>query len=192
MLQHTAPYQQRIVVHNKTQEEVYDTINVWLRYNNVSVTRQASPMELEAHYSAEVMLFQTGPSDALPKDINVRISAFGTDVLVYFTVTQSILGKKTAGYIYWGTLLLVLYEELGVKITDSIRLDLFPQKIVRGVVTRRRNMLIGFFLFSLAMMVWLWNPVNDSVMMYFFVIMLPVMLILFWDMQGFRQLLIAP
>ena len=127
MLQHTAPYQQRIIVHNKTQEDVYDAINVWLRYNNISVTRETPPRELEAFYSAEIPVFQTGPSDTYPKDINVRISAFGEDVLVYFTVTQNILGKKTQGYIYWGTLLMTLYEELGVKVTESVWLDLFPR-----------------------------------------------------------------
>jgi hypothetical protein len=195
VLQHTAPYQQRIIVYGKTQEEVYDIINAWLRYNNISVTRQEPPTLLEGHYNADVRLFLVGPSDAMPKDINVRISAFGREVLVYFTVTQSIRRKKTAGYIYWGTQLQSLYEELGVEVTDSVWRDLFPNKIVRDTINRRRNTLVEFFLFSLFFLIavdWLWNPGNDAVIMYFIVIVLPGTLILFWDMQAFRRFLISP
>lgn len=192
MLTRTRPYTQQVKVSNKSVEEVYEAINIWLRYNSCNVIRENPPYNIEAHYSAEVGPFLVGPNDTMPKDINVRVSAFGREALVYFTVTQSIRGKKTAGYIYWGTKLQKLYEELGVEVTDSVWRELFPPEIVRDTINRRRNMLIGYFLVSLAALVWLWNPVNDSVMMYFLVIMLPVMLILFWDMQAFRRFLIPP
>jgi hypothetical protein len=82
-----------------------------------------------------------------------------------------------------------------VEVTDSVWRDLFPKKIIRDTVNRRRNTLIRFFLFSLFFLiavVWLWNPGNDALIMYFIVIVLPGTLILFWDMQAFRRFLIAP
>lgn len=192
MLTRTSPYAQRVTVPDKSIEEVYEAINIWLRFNNCIITRENSPTDIEAHYSAEVPVFQTGPRDSLPKDIQVRVSGFGTEVMVYFTITQSIRGKKTGGYIYWGTKLLELYEELGVEVTDMVWLELFPENTIKHIISRRTRWLAGFFLFSLAFIWFLWNPVNDSVAMYVLVIMMPIVILFFWDMQGYRRLLKRP
>jgi len=188
----TSPYTQSIIVRQGTVEEVYETINIWLRFNGCNVTKENPPTELEAYYSAEVLQYHTGPTDSLPKNIHVGFSGFDENVHVNFTITQALHGKKTGGYIYWGTKLLELYEELGVEVTDNIWIDLFPPNTLRQTISRRIRQLGLYFIFSLAVIWFLLNVTLDAVMMYVLVIMFPVMLLIYWDMQGYRRLLKPP
>lgn len=125
----TAPYTQSIIVHQGTVEEIYKTINIWLRFNGCNVTRENPPTDLEAYYNAEILQYHTGPMDNLPKNIQIIVSGFDENVHVNVIITQTMLGKKRGGYIYWGTKLLELYEELGVDVTDSMWIELFPPQI---------------------------------------------------------------
>ena len=188
----TAPYTQSIIVRQGTVEEVYKTINVWLRFNGTSVIKENPPTDLEAYYNAEVLQYSTGPTDSLPKNIQVRISGFDENIHVNIVITQTLLGKKTGGYIYWGTKLLELYEELGVEVTDSIWIELFPPDILEHKVSLRVKQLGLYFIFSLVVIWFLWSVTLDAVMMYVLVIMIPVMLLIYWDMQGYRQLFKPP
>jgi len=188
----TTPYTQSIIVHQGTVEEIYETINIWLRFNGCNVTRENPPTDLEAYYNAEIIQYHTGPMDNLPKNIQIRVSGFDENVHVNIIITQTMLGKKRGGYIYWGTKLLELYEELGVEVTDSMWIELFPPDTLKQTVSRRVRQLGLYFIFSLAVIWFLWSVTIDAVMMYVLVIMLPVMLLIFWDMQGYKRLLKPP
>ena len=192
MFTRTAPYTQSIIVHQGTVEEIYETINIWLRFNGCNVTRENPPTDLEAYYNAEIIQYHTGPMDNLPKNIQIRVSGFDENVHVNIIITQTMLGKKRGGYIYWGTKLLELYEELGVEVTDSMWIELFPPYTLKQTVSRRVRQLGLYFIFSLAVIWFLWSVTIDAVMMYVLVIMLPVMLLIFWDMQGYKRLLKPP
>lgn len=192
MFTRTAPYTQSIIVHQGTVEEIYETINIWLRFNGCNVTRENPPTDLEAYYNAEIIQYHTGPMDNLPKNIQIRVSGFDENVHVNIIITQTMLGKKRGGYIYWGTKLLELYEELGVEVTDSMWIELFPPDTLKQTVSRRVRQLGLYFIFSLAVIWFLWSVTIDAVMMYVLVIMLPVMLLIFWDMQGYKRLLKPP
>ena len=192
MFTRTAPYTQSIIVHQGTVEEIYETINIWLRFNGCNVTRENPPTDLEAYYNAEILQYHTGPMDNLPKNIQIRVSGFDENVHVNIIITQTMLGKKRGGYIYWGTKLLELYEELGVEVTDSMWIELFPPYTLKQTVSRRVRQLGLYFIFSLAVIWFLWSVTIDAVMMYVLVIMLPVMLLIFWDMQGYKRLLKPP
>ncbi|MCW4011591.1 MAG: hypothetical protein NWF07_01225 [Candidatus Bathyarchaeota archaeon] len=192
MFTRTVPYNQSIIVRQGTVEEVYDTINVWLRFNGLSVTKENPPTDLEAYYNAEVLQYSTGPTDSLPKNIQIRISGFDENIHVNITITQTLHGKKTKGYIYWGTKLLELYKELGVEVTNSIWIELFPPDILGQKVSLRVRQLGIYFIFSCVVIWFLWSVTLDAVMMYVLVIMIPVMLLIYWDMQGYRQLLKPP
>ena len=192
MFTRTTPYTQSIIVHQGTVEEIYETINIWLRFNGCNVTRENPPTDLEAYYNAEIIQYHTGPMDNLPKNIQIRVSGFDENVHVNIIITQTMLGKKRGGYIYWGTKLLELYEELGVEVTDSMWIELFPPDTLKQTVSRRVRQLGLYFIFSLAVIWFLWSVTIDAVMMYVLVIMLPVMLLIFWDMQGYKRLLKPP
>ncbi|MCB2171746.1 hypothetical protein KQH65_03290 [archaeon] len=192
MFTRTAPYTQKIIVYQGTVEEVYETINIWLRFNGCNVTKENPTKDLEAYYSGEIVQYHTGPTDSLPKNIHVGFSGFDENVHVNFTITQTLLGKKTGGYIYWGTKLLELYEELGVEVTDSTWIELFPPDTLRQIISRRIRQLVLYFIFSLAVIWFLLSVTLDAVMMYVLVIMFPVMLLIYWDMQGYKRLLKHP
>jgi hypothetical protein len=188
----TAPYTQSIIVRQGRVEEVYETINIWLRFNGYKVTKENPPTDLEGHYNAEVPQYSTGPSDSLPKNIQVRVSGFDENVHVNFVITQTMLGKGNGGYIYWGTKLLELYKELGVDVIDSTWIELFPPDILRQIISRRVKQLGLYFIFSLVAIWFLLSVTLDAVMMYVLVIMVPVMLLIYWDMQGYKRLLKPP
>ena len=192
MFNRTAPYTQSIIVRQGTVEEIYETINIWLRFNGCRVTKENPPTDLEAYYNAEVLQYSTGPTDSLPKNIQVRVSGFDENVHVNFVISQKLHGKKNGGYIYWGTKLLELYKELGITVTDSTWIELFPPDMLRQTVSRRVRQLGLYFIFSLVAIWFLLSVTVDAVMMYVLVIMVPVMLLIYWDMQGYRRLLKPP
>jgi hypothetical protein len=189
LIQRSTPYVQRINVPNKTVEEVYKTVTVWLINNNCSLTTKNPPTYFEAKYSANFPLIQVGPRDEHPKTIIVRISPFGSDVLLYFTFTQQIDRVGNSGYIFWGLKLGELCEELGVNVTDTLWSELVPESVVKKIINSRFRLLIVLLVCSVFIFGYLWERVMEFSVLYFIVFMVPFMLLVLWDLQEHRRLL---
>jgi hypothetical protein len=189
LIANSIPYTQRAIVPGKTVEEVYETIKIWFRYNSCSVTKQNPPTDIEANYNADTHMFQIGPRNDFPKNINVRLSSFGEDVVLNITITQKIDRMGTRGYIYWGLRVKDLYEELGVNINESTLSELVPNTILNESINTRIKRII-FIMIAATFISWfLWENFQALGVMYIIVLIIPILLLAGWDLQGYRKLL---
>ncbi|MCJ7732535.1 hypothetical protein MUP51_09485 [Candidatus Bathyarchaeota archaeon] len=188
MISNSTPYTQKALIPDLLIEEAYKTINVWLRYNNWSVTREENPTQLEAKYSGDIQMFQIGPRDSFPKTMNVRLTEFGGDVLLNIDINQTMDRMGDKGYIYWGIMLQDLYEMLGVKITENTISDLIPERMLSKIIKARYRLLTGFLLVSVIASWFLWESFRNLGEMYRMVFIVPIGLITIWDLQAYRGL----
>jgi len=182
------PYSQRALVPGQRVEEVYKTINIWLRYNNWSVTKENEPKEIEAKYNADIHMFQIGPRDDFPKTMNLRLSDFGEDVMLYINITQTINGMGDKGYIYWGVRLQDLYEMLGVKVDERLLSELVPERMLNAAIKSKTRWIYGILIVSAFISWFLLNSFMDLGVMYILVLMVPIVILAGWDLQAFRNL----
>lgn len=182
------PYSQRALVPGQTVEQIYKTINIWLRYNSGAITRDNPPIEIEAKYNADVQTFQIGPRDDLPKPMNIRLSGFSNDVMLYITIAQTISRMGDKGYIYWGLRLQDLYEELGVKIDETLLSELVPERMLKEIIAAKTRRIYIILIASIFISWFLWNSFRDLGVMYILVLMVPIIILAGWDLQAYRDL----
>jgi hypothetical protein len=96
----SAPYTQRVIVPGKTLDEVYDAANLWLSENWRSVTRREPPTLIDARHGVKKPVYHFGPKDNYQKEIEVRLSSLGEDVLLYVTFKQKNDSMGNSGYVF--------------------------------------------------------------------------------------------
>ena len=182
------PYMQRVTVQDKNTDEVYDTVVKWLRYNSWKITSVNQPTRIEARYGADTQMYQIGPQDNFPKNIEIRISGMGNYTVLDITITQEISGMENKGYLYWGIRLQDLYEMLGVEIDENTLSNLLPEAMLSHVINSRTRMLMGALFFSVVIGWLLGTYLGDLGILYSIVFLGPIILIIFWDLQIYRTL----
>ena len=184
------PYSQRATIKNKTQEQVYEAVRSWLALNACSVKRARPPTYIEAEYKANRPLTQVGLKDDFPKDIEIRITAFGSDAIFQMTVTQQDPRFKDKGFLYWGSRIEGLLYALESQPSRDLVLSLYPKEMIKkeirdkvrfyGVVTAASMLVLAALPFQL-----------DFVVLVFFFFVAPVILIGVLDTVDYRRLLKA-
>jgi hypothetical protein len=188
MMTMSMPYMQRVRVPSQSLEEAYKTIVTWLQYNNWSITSSNRPTIIEARFNADIQMFQVGPQDNFPKNMSIRLSEYGGDVMLDITITQEISRMGNKGYLYWGIRLQDLYEMLGVNIDEGVLSELVPEEMLRQVIDSRTRLIMAVLVFSLFIGWFLWDSFDDLGVMYAFVFLGPILLLTGWDLQIYRNL----
>jgi len=102
--------------------------------NRCSVQQATPPNYIEAVYKASHPITQIGLRDDHPKDIAMRMTAFGNDTVLQITVTQREPRFKEKGYLYWGSRVEGLLWELESPPTREQVLSLYPLEIVNAEI----------------------------------------------------------
>jgi hypothetical protein len=184
------PYSQRAVIKDTTPEQVYETVRSWLELNACSVQHATPPTYIEAEYRANLPLTQVGLKDDFPKDIDIRITAFGGDTIFQITVTQREPRFKDKGYLYWGSRIEGLLWELETPPTREIVLGLYPREMVKKEIRDK----VRFYAVVTAalILVLVAFPVQiDLIGLVFFFFIAPVILIGVLDTVDYQRLLKA-
>jgi hypothetical protein len=124
------PYSQRAIIKDMTAEQVYKTVRLWLAENGCSLQQATPPTYMEAVYRANQPRVQVGLRDDYPKDLAIRITAFGRDAVLQITVTQRVPRFKDKGYLYWGSRIEGLLWELETPPTREQVISLYPKEMV--------------------------------------------------------------
>jgi hypothetical protein len=124
------PYSQRAIIKDRTPEQVYKTVRSWLAMNGCSFQQATPPTYVEAVYRANHPPIQVGLRDDYPKDLAIRITAFGRDTVLQIVVTQREPRFKDKGYLYWGSRIEGLLWEFETPPTREQVLSLYPKEMV--------------------------------------------------------------
>lgn len=181
------PITQNILVTGRTIERVYKILLIWLSENNCMVTKETPNEEIEAEYSGDYPLFEVGPKDIYPKTLDIKVSKVGRNVQVNVMITQKTEGKRNEGYIYWGTRLQGLYEVLGVYVDQQVISELYPEEVLEDNIDSRTKRFATIVIVSVLIVAFLWEEFNDVSMMYKAVILVPIVLLAYWDLQAYKK-----
>jgi hypothetical protein len=124
------PYSQRAIIKGMTPEQVYGTVRSWLAVNGCSFQQATPPTYIEAAYRASNPATRVGLRDDYPKDLAIRMTAFGSDTVLQITVTQREPRFKDKGYLYWGSRIEGLLWELETPPTREQVMDFYPRDMV--------------------------------------------------------------
>ena len=124
------PYSQRAIIKDTTPEQVYKTVRSWLAMNACSVQQATPPTYVEAVYKANQPTYQVGLRDDYPKDMAIRMTAFGGDTVLQINVSQREPRFKDKGYLYWGSRIEGLLWELDTPPTREQVHSLYPRDMV--------------------------------------------------------------
>ncbi|MBN2334245.1 hypothetical protein JXL21_01715 [Candidatus Bathyarchaeota archaeon] len=183
------PYHQRAVIKGKTADEVYRAVRLWLAENNCGVNKASPPSYVDASYGANAPSFWLGLRDDYPKKIEVRVTAFGSDVILYVSVAQETPRFKELGYLHWGRKIEELYRSLGVEPRIEEYMSLYPRTMVRGEFTRKLRF---YGLLVAAMTVFFYfvgRLAPDSVLLFTVMFLLPAIIVGFIDTIDYWRLL---
>jgi len=123
-------YSQRAIIRDKTPEQVYGTVRAWLAMNSCSFQQGTPPSYIEAVYRASNPITRVGLRDDYPKDLAIRMTAFGSDTVLQITVTQRDPRFKDRGYLYWGSRIEGLLWELETPPTREQVMAFYPRDMV--------------------------------------------------------------
>jgi hypothetical protein len=155
------PYSQRAIIKDRTPEQVYEIARSWLKMNRCSVQQATPPNYIEAVYKASHPITQIGLRDDYPKDLAMRMTAFGQDTVLQITVTQQEPRFKDKGYLSWGSRVEGLLWELESPPTREQVLSLYPKEMVNTEIrTKFRFYTVVTATLLLALVVF---PVNMEV-----------------------------
>jgi hypothetical protein len=155
------PYSQRAIIKDVTPEQVYKTVRSWLAMNGCSFQQATPPTYIEAVYRANHPVTQIGLRDDYPKDLAMRMTAFGQDTVLQITVTQQEPRFKDKGYLSWGSRVEGLLWELESPPTREQVLSLYPKEMVNTEIrTKFRFYTVVTATLLLALVVF---PVNMEV-----------------------------
>jgi len=182
------PYSQRAIIKDMTPEQVYKTIRSWLALNMCSVQHATPPTYIEAVYRANQPHNQVGLRDDYPKDLAIRMTAFGRDTVLQIVVTQREPRFKDKGYLYWGSRIEGLLWELETPPTREQVLSLYPKEMVNKEIRDK----VRFYAVVTAALIFVFVafPVQiDVAVLVAFVIIAPVVLIGVLDTIDYWRLL---
>jgi len=182
------PYSQKAIIKDRTPEQVYKTVRSWLALNACSVQHATPPTYIEAVYRANNPPSQVGLRDDYPKEVAIRITTFGRDIVLHITMTQLEPRFKDKGYLYWGSRIEGLMWELETPPTREQVLSLYPREMVNKEIRDK----VRFYAVVTAalILVLVAFPVQIEVsVLVVFVIIAPVILIGVLDTVDYRRLL---
>ena len=182
------PYSQKAIIKDRTPEQVYKTVRSWLALNACSVQHATPPTYIEAVYRANNPPSQVGLRDDYPKEVAIRITTFGRDIVLHITMTQLEPRFKDKGYLYWGSRIEGLMWELETPPTREQVLSLYPREMVKKEIRDK----VRFYAVVTAalILVLVAFPVQIEVsVLVVFVIIAPVILIGVLDTVDYRRLL---
>jgi len=182
------PYSQRAIIKDRTPEQVYKTVRSWLALNACSLQHATPPTYIEAVYRANNPPSQVGLRDDYPKEVAIRITTFGRDIVLHITMTQLEPRFKDKGYLYWGSRIEGLMWELETPPTREQVLSLYPREMVNKEIRDK----VRFYAVVTAalILVLVAFPVQIEVsVLVVFVIIAPVILIGVLDTVDYRRLL---
>jgi hypothetical protein len=182
------PYSQRAIIKERTPEQVYKTVRSWLVMNGCSFQQSTPPTYIEAVYRANHPPIQVGLRDDYPKDLAIRITAFGRDTVLQIVVTQREPRFKDKGYLYWGSRIEGLLWELETPPTREQVLSFYPKEMVnKEIRTKFRFYAVVTAALILVLVAF---PVQlDVTVLVFFVFIAPVILIGVLDTVDYWRLL---
>jgi len=182
------PYSQRAIIKDMTPEQVYKTFRSWLTINACSVQQATLPTYIEAVYRASQPPIQVGLRDDYPKDVAIRMTAFGRDTVLQIVVTQREPRFKDKGYLYWGSRIEGLLWELETPPTREQVPLLYPTEMVnKEIRTKFRFYAVVTAALILVLVAF---PVQiDVTVLVVFVIIAPVVLIGVLDTIDYWRLL---
>ena len=182
------PYSQRAIIKDRTPEQVYKTVRSWLAMNGCSFQQATPPNYVEAVYRASQPPIQVGLRDDYPKDIAIRMTAFGRDTVLQIAVTQREPRFKDKGYLSWGSRIEGLLWELETPPTREQVLSLYPKEMVNKEI--RTKLRFYAVVTAALILVLVAFPVQLEVtVLVFFVIIAPVVLIGVLDTVDYWRLL---
>ena len=182
------PYSQKAIIKDTTPEQVYKTVRSWLAVNMCSVQHATPPTYIEAVYKANNPPNQVGLRDDYPKDIAIRMTAFGQDIVLQINVTQREPRFKEKGYLYWGSHIEGLLWELETPPTREQVLSFYPREMVYKEI---RNKVRFYGIVTAALiLVFVAFPVQiDVAVLVALVIIAPVILIGVLDTVDYWRLI---
>lgn len=182
------PYSQRAIVKDTTPEQVYKTVRSWLAMNACSVQQATPPTYVEAVFRANQTFTQVGLRDDYPKEVAIRMTAFGGDTVLQITVTQREPRFRDKGYLYWGSRIEGLLWELETPVTREQVHSLYPREMVNREIWDK----VRFYVVVTAalMLVLVAFPLQiDVAVLIVFVVIIPVVLIGVLDTIDYWRLL---
>ena len=184
------PYSQRAIIKDRTPEQVYKTVRSWLALNACSVQYATPPTYIEAVYRANNPPSQVGLRDDYPKEVAIRITTFGRDIVLHITMTQLEPRFKDKGYLYWGSRIEGLMWELETPPTREQVLSLYPREMVKKEI---RDKVRFYAVVTAALILVLVSfPVQiEFAVLVVFVVIAPVILIGVLDTVDYWRLLKA-
>ncbi|HUV54563.1 MAG TPA: hypothetical protein VMW03_05110 [Candidatus Krumholzibacteriaceae bacterium] len=182
------PYSHRAIIKDMTPEQVYKTVRSWLAMNGCSFQQATPPNYIEAVYRANHPVTQVGLRDDYPKDIAIRMTAFGRDTVLQITVTQREPRFKDKGYLYWGSRIEGLLWELETPPTREQVLSLYPEEMVNKEI-RTKFRFYAVVTAALILMLVAFPVQIDVTVLVVFVIIAPVVLIGVLDTIDYWRLL---
>jgi len=182
------PYSQRASIKDMTPEQVYKTVRSWLAMNGCSFQQATPPTYIEAVYRASQPPIQVGLRDDYPKDIAIRMTAFGRDTVLQIAVTQREPRFKDKGYLYWGSRIEGLLWELETPPTREQVLSFYPREMVNKEI-RTKFRFYAVVTAALILMLVAFPVQLEVTVLVVFVIIAPVVLIGVLDTIDYWRLL---
>ncbi len=181
------PYSQKAIIRDRTPEQVYGTVGSWLVMNGCSFQQATPPNYIEAVYRASNPATRVGLRDDYPKEIDVRMTAFGSDTVLHITVNQLEPRFKNKGYLYWGSRIEGLLWELDSPPTREQVLSLYPKDMVENEI-RTKFRFYGVVTAALISVLVAFRALLEVAVLVFFVVLAPVVVIGVLDTIGYLKL----
>ena len=158
--------------------------------NGCSFQQATPPTYIEAVYRASQPPTQIGLKDDYPKDLAIRITAFGRDTVLQIIVTQREPRFKDKGHLFWGSRIEGLLWELETPPTREQVLSLYPREMVKKEI---RDKVRFYAVVTAALILVLVSfPVQiEFAVLVVFVVIAPVILIGVLDTVDYWRLLKA-
>ena len=156
--------------------------------NGCSFQQATPPTYIEAVYRANHPVTQVGLRDDYPKEVAIRITTFGRDIVLHITMTQLEPRFKDKGYLYWGSRIEGLMWELETPPTREQVLSLYPREMVNKEI-RDKVRFYAVVTAALILMLVAFPVQIDVTVLVVFVIIAPVVLIGVLDTIDYWRLL---
>ncbi len=155
--------------------------------NGCSFQQATPPNYIEAVYRASNPATRVGLRDDYPKEIDVRMTAFGSDTVLHLTVNQLEPRFKNKGYLYWGSRIEGLLWELDSPPTREQVLSLYPKDMVENEI-RTKFRFYGVVTAALISVLVAFRALLEVAVLVFFVVLAPVVVIGVLDTIGYLKL----
>jgi hypothetical protein len=181
------PYSQRAIIRDRTPEQVYGTVRIWLAMNGCSFQQATPPNYIKAVYKASNPVTRVGLRDDYPKEFAIRMTEFGSDTVLQITVTQLEPRFKDKGYLYWGSRIEGLLWELDSPPTGEQVLNFYPREMVNNEINTKFRFYTAIIV-ALVLVLVVFHVLLEVAVLVFVVVIAPVVVIGVLDTIDFLRL----